>query len=131
MSDSANGQDEAITGAVQLYIDGVASGDLSKLKQAFHDEAWMFGRVGEQRLDIPIGQMFEMVAGQPMDSNGSYQARITSVEQVGDVATATLEEEGCWGGVSFVDFFTLARIDGEWKIVSKAFAHTAGEMPGA
>jgi len=66
-----------------------------------------------------------------MDTDGSYSARVTSVEQVGDVATATLEESGCWGAVSFVDFFALARIEGTWKIVSKVFAHTSGEMPAA
>jgi hypothetical protein len=38
---------------------------------------------------------------------------------------------GCWGGVSFIDVFALARIDGSWKIVNKVFAHTGGEMPAA
>ncbi len=120
---------EAITSAVQLYVDGASTGDVAKLKEAFHQEAWMFGSLGGQRVDMPIAQMFDMVASQPMNSDGSYSARVTSVEQVGDVATATLEESGCWGAVSFVDFFALARIDGSWKIVNKVFAHTGGEMP--
>jgi hypothetical protein len=120
---------EAITGTVQLYIDGSSTGDVSKLKEAFHEQAWMFGSLGGQRVDIPIAQMFDMVASQPMNSGGTYSARVTSVEQVGDVATATLEETGCWGAVSFVDIFALARIDGAWKIVNKVFAHTGGEMP--
>jgi hypothetical protein len=120
---------DAITSVVQLYIDGAATGDVEKLKQAFHEEAWMFGSIGGERVDIPIGQMIEMAAAQPMDVNGSYSAQVTSLEQVGDAATAKLEETGCWGGVSFVDFFTLVKIGGEWKIVSKTFAHTGGEMP--
>lgn len=122
---------EPITAVVQLYIDGAAAGDVAKLREAFHPEAWMFGSLGGQRVDIPITQMFDMAAKQPMDVDGSYSARVTSVEQVGDVATATLEETGCWGAVSFVDFLALARIDGSWKIVNKAFAHTGGEMPTA
>ena len=73
--------------------------------------------------------MIEMTASQPLDSDGSYSARITSIEQVGDAATARVEEDGCWGGLSFVDFFTLAKIDGTWKIVNKTFAHTGGDMP--
>jgi hypothetical protein len=122
---------EAITSTVQLYVDGASTGDVPKLKEAFHDEAWMFGSLGGQRVDMPVAQMFEMVASKPMNSDGSYSARVTSVEQIGDVATATLEESGCWGGVSFVDVFSLARIDGSWKIVNKIFAHTGGEMPAA
>jgi hypothetical protein len=54
-----------------------------------------------------------------------------AVEQVGDAATVRLEEDGCWGNLSFVDFFTLAKIDGTWKIVNKTFAHTGGEMPAS
>jgi len=72
--------------------------------------------------------MIDMAASQPMDVDGSYSARVTSVEQVGDAAAARLEETGCWGAVSFVDFFALARIDGSWKIVNRTFAHTGGEM---
>ena len=122
---------EAITSVVQLYVDGASTGDVAKLTEAFHPEAWMFGSLGGQRADMPITKMFELTASQPMNSDGSYSARVTSVEQVGDVATAILEETGCWGAVSFVDVFALARIDGSWKIVNKIFAHTGGEMPAA
>lgn len=119
----------AIEEAVQLYIDGASKGDVTKLKQGFHDEAWMFGSISGQRFDMPISQMAEIVKGQPLDSDGSFNARITAVEQVGDAATVRLEEDGCWGNLSFVDFFALAKIDGTWRIVNKTFAHTGGEMP--
>lgn len=122
---------EAITSAVQLYIEGSSTGDVAKLKDAFHEQAWMFGSIGGQRLDMPIAQYFDMAASMPADTDGSFSARVTSVEQVGEAATVTLEESGCWGAVSFVDFFALARIDGSWKIVNKIFAHTGGEMPTA
>jgi hypothetical protein len=36
---------------VQLYIDGTANGDVSKLKEAFHDDARMFGGFLGSRLD--------------------------------------------------------------------------------
>ncbi len=120
---------EAVTRVVQLYIDGASKGDAAKLKEAFHEQAWMFGSAGGQRYDVPVGRLIELATSQPLDSEGSYAARITSIEQVGDAAIATVEEEGCWGGVSFTDFFTLAKIDGSWRIVNKTFAHTGGEMP--
>jgi hypothetical protein len=116
----------AITHVVEAYIDGARTGDAVKLIEAFDQRAWMFGSLGGQRVDIPIGEMIEMVKTQPMGE--TYEARITSVEQVGDAARVTLDETGCWGSVSFTDFFGLSKIDGEWKIV-KVFAHTGGEMP--
>jgi hypothetical protein len=120
---------DAITAVMQLYIDGSAKGDAAKMAQAFHPDARMFGALGPQRFDIPIQELFKMAAETPMGA--SYRARVTAVNQVGDAADVTLVEDGCWGTVSFVDFFSLARINGSWKIVSKTFAHTGGAPPGA
>jgi hypothetical protein len=122
---------EAIASAIQLYIDGASKGEAAKLHQAFHEEAWMYGSVAGQRYDMPIAQMAEMVSSQPLDSDGSFSAQITDLQQDGDVARVRLEENGCWGGISFVDYFTLAKIDGAWKIVNKTFTHTGGELPQA
>ena len=36
---------------------------------------------------------------------------------------------GLLGNVSFVDFFSLCRVDGTWKIVNKTFVHVGGEAP--
>jgi hypothetical protein len=120
-----------IAGTVQLYIDGVGKGDTAKLEQAFDPDARMYGSVGGQRVDIPIKQMIAMAATQPADVNGSYRASIRNVEEEGDAAVAILEEDGFWGTMSFVDFFSFAKIGGDWKIVNKTFAHTGGEMPTA
>ena len=89
----------------------------------------MFGTVGGKRLDMPISEMIKMIEAKPADTDGSFQANVRSVEEEGDAAFVTLEEEGFWGALSFVDFFSLARIDGSWKIVNKTFAHTGGSLP--
>lgn len=78
---------------------------------------------------LPIVDFFAMADGNPADVAGSYSASIVGVNQVGDAATVQLEEDGYWGGVSFTDFFSLARIEGEWLIVNKTFAHTGGDPP--
>jgi hypothetical protein len=114
---------------IQLYIDGARAGDVSKLREAFHEDARMFGSLGGHRYDVPIEELYAMSDGTPADVDGSYKARIVSVAQVEDAAVVTLEEEGYWGTVSFTDFFTLSSIKGEWKIVNKPFAHTGGEPP--
>jgi len=118
-----------ITRVVNLYAEGVRDGDAAKLREAFHPHAWMFGSLAGTRYDEPIDELIALVDGRPVDVDGSFHARVVSVEQVGDAAFAVLEEDGFWGTVSFTDFFTLARIDGAWKIVHKTFAHTGGEPP--
>ena len=122
---------DQITRVVDLYIQGVRDGDAEKLREAFHPESRMWGSLGGQRYDVPIGEMIAMVDGKPVDVDGSYEGRVTSVEQTEDVASAVVVEDGFWGTVSFVDFFALARVDGTWKIVNKTFVHTGGELPAA
>ncbi len=122
-------EQSAITEVVQLYIDGSRDGDADKLRRAFHPDARMFGSLAGQRIDVPIDEFFALASGRPADVDGTYEARVVSLEQVGDAATAAIEETGFWGTLSFTDFFSLSRIDGEWKIVNKTFAHTGGEPP--
>jgi hypothetical protein len=122
-------ENQTVVGTVQLYIDGVAKGDTAKLEQAFHELARMYGDVDGQRLDIPIAEMISMVASQPADVDGSFRGSIRTVDEEGDAAIAIVDEEGFWGALSFVDYFSLARTDGSWKIVNKTFAHTGGSLP--
>jgi hypothetical protein len=82
-----------------------------------------------ERVDVPKTEMIAMVDGKPVDVDGSYRARIASVEQTDDVAFDALEEDGFWGTVAFVDFFSLARTDDTWRIVNKTFVHTGGTPP--
>ena len=119
---------DAIRDVVQLCLDGEAKGDVAKLQEAFHQDAWMFGSLAGTRYDVPIQGLFDMAAEGPADT-GNYQSRILSITHVGDVAIATVSEEGYRGTVSFLDFFSLCRIDGTWKIVNKTFAHVGGEPP--
>jgi hypothetical protein len=119
---------DAICAVVQLCLDGEATGDVAKLQEAFHEDARMFGDLAGTRYDVPIQKLFDMAAEDPADT-GNYRSRILSVTQLGDVATATVAEEGYWGTVSFVDFLSLCRIEGSWKIVNKTFAHVGGEPP--
>lgn len=119
---------DAICRVLQLCTDGEAKGDVAKLKEAFHEEARMFGSLAGERYDVPIAELFALAESAPADT-GNYRSRILSVQQTGDAAMAVVAEDGCWGTVSFVDYFQLAQIDGTWKIVSKLFAHTSGEPP--
>jgi hypothetical protein len=120
---------DAIVKVLRLYMEGSARGEPDKLKEAFHPDSRMFGSLGGKRVDVPIQALFEMTAQGPADIDGAYRGRVVSVTQVGDAATAMVAEDGFWGRVSFVDFFSLAKIDGRWWIVNKTFAHTGGEPP--
>ena len=119
---------DAICRVLQLCTEGEAKGDVAKLREAFHEDARMFGSIAGERYDVPIEELFSLAESEPADT-GNYRSRVLSVQQTGDAAVGVVAEEGYWGTVSFIDYFLLARIDGDWKIVCKLFAHTGGEPP--
>lgn len=119
---------DAIAEVLTLYMDGAAQGDAAKLREAFHEDARVFGGLGEQRYDIPIAEFIDIAVGAPADT-GAYRGRVVSVNQIGEGALAVVAEDGYWGTMSFVALFSLARIDGRWLIVNKTFTHTGGEPP--
>ena len=109
---------EAITNTVQHYLNGAKSGRGDDMKPAFHPEATIFGYVGPDLFAGPIEQLFDW-----NDQNGpatELQSRITSIDLIGTVATVRLELDN-WTGHRFTDLFTLLKVDGEWKIMSKVF----------
>ncbi len=118
---------DAIAATVQLYIDGSAQGDAAKLTEGFHPDAQMYGAIGDDRYDEPITEYIKLMVESP--GGETLRARITSIVQAGDAASATVVEDGFWATMSFVSFLTLSRIEGRWRIVNKNFAHTGGQMP--
>ncbi|GAC1439527.1 MAG: hypothetical protein NVSMB55_01300 [Mycobacteriales bacterium] len=112
---------QAITLKIHEYVKGCQTGDGAHLKAAFHSDARMFGAVGTDRYDIPIfGGMDQAVADQP---TGDHDAQILAIDVEGDAACAKVAESGFWGQ-DFIDFFILSRLDGDWQIVGKSFAHS-------
>jgi hypothetical protein len=109
---------DRIAQTIQVYIDGGRSGRSADMRSAFHPDATIFGYVGHELFAGPIQKLFDW-----NDQNGpatGLQANLASVEVTGTIATARLELNN-WTGHRFTDMFTLLKIDGEWKIISKVF----------
>lgn len=109
---------DAIRETIQHYIDGGKTGNTAEMKLAFHQDAAIFGYIGSDLFAGPIQRLFDW-----NDQNGAateLEGQVTSIDLVGSVATARIELEN-WSGHRFTDFFTLLKVDGEWKIMNKVF----------
>jgi hypothetical protein len=120
---------DMIVKVVELAMKGAADGEVKDLDKAFHKEARMFGEVFGNRYDEPIEAFFELCKKNPLSKGGVYWSRIVSITRAGNAAMAMVTEDGCWGSASFVDFFTVTKIHGEWKITNKTFVYTGGKIP--
>ena len=111
-------EDDAIAQAVQHYIDGATSGKGDDMKPAFHKEATIFGYAGADLFGGPIQLLFDW-----SDGNGpskELKARIAKIDLVDTVATVRLELDNL-SGSRYTDLFTMLKVDGQWKIMSKVF----------
>lgn len=109
---------DAISKTVQHYVDGARTGSSAEMKRGFHEQATIFGYVGPDLFAGPIQGLYDW-----HDSNGAapdLELRIASVDVAGTVATVRLEMDN-WTGHRFTDFFTLLKVEGEWKIMNKVF----------
>ena len=113
---------DEIVRVVQLYVDAFNGYDVAKFKEAFHEDAWIFFTDAEGRLHNNL--ISESFAGWTTPPNPRITGRIISVTQAGDVANVLLGFDSANGpSDSWVDFHSLIRIGGVWKITNKTATH--------
>src|SRR5580700_9350052 len=115
---------DAIVRVVQLYVDAFNDNDIGKLKQAFHEDAWIFyiDADGALRKNL-ISESFEKWAAPP---SAGVVGRIISVTQVGDAAAVQLSfDPASDKSRGWIDFHNLLRINGVWKITNKTATHSS------
>ncbi len=108
----------AISALIQHYIVGAKSGKGDDMKVVFHNDATIFGYIGEDLFAGPIQKLFDW-----NDDNGAatqIKAQIASIDLIDTVAAVRVEIEN-WTGHRFTDLFTLLKVDGAWKIMNKVF----------
>ncbi|NKB38523.1 MAG: DUF4878 domain-containing protein [Gammaproteobacteria bacterium] len=121
MTDTNDGADARAV--IEEYVNACNDGDVDRLRAIFHDDALMSGyMMGDYIMGSPA-PFFEVVANPPPEAPanpGNYKGEITDVQVSGPVASVTLKEAG-FMGMNFTDYFHLAKVDNQWKIISKTF----------
>jgi len=108
---------DEIVRVIQLYLDACGS-DAAKFKEAFHEDAWIFFIQPDGALVKGlISDFFEEWATPP---SWKVKGRIVSVTQIGDAAGVVL-----LFGEEWIDFHSLLRINGVWKITNKTATHSS------
>ena len=122
---------DEIVRVVQLYLDAYNENDLSKLKEAFDENAWIYFIDADGILHK--GVMCERFEAALLRNDsrfrnwlGNVVGRIISVTQVGDAAAVQLSVDSAADkSQSWIDFHNLQRINGVWKITNKTATHSS------
>jgi Putative lumazine-binding len=111
--------DAAARVPLELYLKGHATGNGDYWRQAFHENARIEG-IRDGKLFSRTREEFAAAApGKPADDEAQRKRRIVSVDVTDDAAFAKIELD--YPKVRFTDYFTLLKVDGEWKIMSKVY----------
>jgi hypothetical protein len=127
---------DEIVRVVQLYVDAMSGREggpvdgpdpvrVNMLKEAFHEDAWIFYTEPDGTLQRNlISERIDAWAGPRQETGRLVAGRIISVTQAGDVASVLLGFDSVDGEESsWVDFHSLLRLDGRWKITNKTATH--------
>ena len=110
---------EAARVPLENYLKGQATGSPEFMRKAFHTEGNMtFVRDGKF-MSRSFTDFIGGFTGKPAPDEDKRKRWIESVEVSGNAGMGKIVLD--YPTVKFVDYMTLLKIDGEWKIVNKSF----------
>ncbi len=112
-------EETAVRAAVEGYLRSHATGDGSHVRAVFHPALQMLWVVNDTLARRTAEQYVSGFRGAPAADEAQRRRWIASVEVFGTAATARVILD--YPTTTFVDLFTLLKVQGEWKIVSKVF----------
>lgn len=113
------GDEEAVRATLEHYLQGHATGDGAHMAIAFHPDAELMwvqdGRLRRRSVEDYIAGF----PGRPAPDEARRARRIVQIDVDGSAASAKILLD--YPDARFVDYMSLLKVDGEWKIVHKIF----------
>lgn len=107
----------SIQALMRDYFTGLYEGDVEKLRDVFHDDAYLKANGYRKTRD----EWLDAVATRPIPKNEGmeYNFHVMSLEIIGDQALVKVNVPLL--AAHFIDFLGLLKEEGQWKIVNKMF----------
>lgn len=121
-------EEAAVRSAIEGYLRSHATGEGSHVAAVFHPVLQMLWVANDTLARRTAAEYIGGFRGTPAADEAQRRRWIASVDVFGTAAAARVVLD--YPTVTFVDFFTLLKINGEWKIVSKTFASQPKPRPG-
>lgn len=115
----AGAEEAGVRRALEHYLQGHATGDGNHHRAAFHPQANLYW-VRDGALNTRTSEQYAAGSpGRPPADEAQRKRRIMSIDISGTAAIAKIELD--YPNVRFIDYMSLLKIDGEWKIIAKIF----------
>ncbi len=114
-------EEAAIREALTNYIHGSSYNDPEQIVSAFYAEAPLFlSKEGQEIYRLSPSAYADLFKKREKGVFNGRVGNILSVDQEHNIATAKAEILIEAQDMRFIDLFLLKKLDGEWKIISKA-----------
>ena len=118
-SNAKNAEEEGVRKTVELYFQGHATGNGDFFRKAFHTEAKVFGMREGKLMQRTSEEFAAGASGKPSADEAQRKRTIESIDITGNAAVVKVVLD--YPTIKFTDYFTLLKIDGEWKIMNKTY----------
>lgn len=116
----AQEKDEAgARAAVNHYLAGHATGSAAEFTAAFHPKAMLYWNRDGAFAERTSADYIAGAPGKPAADEAQRKRSIESLDVTGNVGMAKVVLD--YPTVRFVDYLSLVKADGEWRIVNKIF----------
>ena len=114
-------EEDAIRLTLEAYLNGSSHSDMEQITSAFYPEADLFLSKKDQELWILSPQEYaELFKNRERGKFNGRVGKILAIDHQNTIATAKASIEIPSRNMTFIDLFLLKKLNGEWKIISKA-----------
>lgn len=110
-----------VVAVIEDYFHGTFDADRTRLERAFHADAHIVGFLGDGLSDETAEQFIARIAAGPSqaDRGETFRKRILDARLTDNAGMVIAEVYVA--NRRFVDYITVLKIDGQWKIRNKSF----------
>lgn len=116
---ASSAEEAAARVPLENYLKGHATGDGEYFKKAFHPEAKLFWYRDGKLMTRTSAEYIAGASGKPAADEANRKRWIESVKITGNAGVGIIVLD--YPTTKFVDYMSLLKVDGEWKIINKTF----------
>ena len=117
---------QAVEAAALKRLEGVTEGESAIARDAFSEEAMVYGCSGSQFACGPIQNFFHDV--DRVGSHPDFIGRVDVIALEETVAVVRVLEENWGGNADFTDYLLMMKLNGEWRCVIQVYNQSSNTL---
>ena len=114
-------EEESIRKTLRNYLDGSSYSNPEQIESAFYEDAPLFlSKEGQEIYLLSSKEYSDLFQKREKGKFNGREGKILTIDQSNDIAMAKAEIKIPARNMHFIDIFLLKKLEGQWKIISKA-----------